>query len=188
MVQRCGWAGSDPLYVDYHDTEWGIPEHDDRKLFEMMILEGAQAGLSWITILRRREGYRRAFDNFDPAIVATYDDARVAELLQDTGIIRNRAKVRSAINNAQRYLAVQEGFGSFDAYLWRYVDGRPVTRASQAQLEIPAKTPLSDRISQDLSKRGFNFVGSTIVYAYLQACGVVDDHVPGCFKWSGNQI
>src|SRR6266511_1672406 len=146
-VQRCEWAGTDPLYVAYHDEEWGVPVHDDRKLFEMLVLEGAQAGLSWITILRRREGYRLAFDGFDPAVVAEYGDDRVAALLEDTGIIRNRAKVRSAINNARRFLEVQAEFGSFDAYIWRFVDGKPIRNAWQSLGEIPARTPLSDTIS-----------------------------------------
>lgn len=182
MVQRCGWAGTDPLYVTYHDHEWGVPEHDDRKLFEMLILEGAQAGLSWITILRRRDGYRRAFDDFDPAIVATYDEAKVDQLLQDTGIIRNRAKVRSAVNNARRFLEVQNEFGSFDAYIWRFVDGKPIINSWESMGQIPAKTPLSDQISKDLVGRGFNFVGSTIVYAHMQATGMVNDHVRSCFR------
>jgi DNA-3-methyladenine glycosylase I len=182
MVERCGWATSDPLYTAYHDSEWGVPEHNDRKLFEMLILEGAQAGLSWITILRRREGYRRAFDNFEPAIVAAYDDEKVAELLQDAGIIRNRLKVNSAIRNARAFLTIQEGSGSFDSYLWSFVEGKPVVNPRSALSAVPAKTSLSDAVSKDLVKRGFNFVGSTIVYAYLQATGVVNDHVETCFR------
>jgi DNA-3-methyladenine glycosylase I len=182
MVERCGWATSDPLYIAYHDVEWGVPEHDDRKLFEMLILEGAQAGLSWITILRRREGYRRAFDNFEPAIVAEYDEAKVAELLQNAGIIRNRLKVHSAIRNARAFLTLQEARGSFDNYIWSFVDGKPVFNSRPALSDVPAKTPLSDTISKDLIRRGFNFVGSTIVYAYLQATGVVNDHVETCFR------
>jgi len=182
MVERCGWATSDPLFVAYHDEEWGVPEHDDRKLFEMLILEGAQAGLSWITILRRREAYRRAFDNFDAAVVATYDDTKAAQLLQDLGIIRNRLKIKSTITNARSFLAVREERGSFDAYLWSFVDGRPVVNARPALSAVPARTPLSDAISKDLSRRGFSFVGSTIVYAYLQATGVVNDHVQTCFR------
>jgi DNA-3-methyladenine glycosylase I len=183
MVVRCAWPGVDPLYVAYHDDEWGVPVHDDRKLFEMLILEGAQAGLSWITILRRREGYRRAFDGFDPAVVAKYDEAKVAELLQDTGIIRNRAKVRSAINNAQRFLAVQAEFGSFDRYIWGFVDGTPIQNARAGMGDIPAKTPLSDAIGKDLGTRGFNFVGSTIMYAHMQATGMVNDHIVECFRY-----
>ncbi|MFN8637749.1 MAG: DNA-3-methyladenine glycosylase I [Chloroflexota bacterium] len=182
MIQRCGWATSDPLYVEYHDHEWGVPEHDDRKLFEMLILEGAQAGLSWITILRRRDNYRRAFDNFDPALVAGYDDTKAAALLQDSGIIRNRLKIRSTIANAQQYLAIQHERGSFDAYLWSFVDGQPVVQARSGLGDVPAKTALSDTISKDLKRRGFTFVGSTIVYAYLQATGVVNDHVQSCFR------
>jgi DNA-3-methyladenine glycosylase I len=183
MTVRCAWAGTDPLYVAYHDEEWGVPLHDDRKLFEMLILEGAQAGLSWITILRRREGYRQAFDGFDPAVVAEYGEERIAELLQDTGIIRNRQKVRSAVNNAQRFLEVQAEFGSFDAYIWGFVDGKPIQNAWRGMGDIPARTPLSDAVSKDLVKRGFNFVGSTIVYAHMQATGMVNDHVVDCFRY-----
>lgn len=181
-MERCGWATSDPLYIAYHDDEWGVPEHDDRKLFEMLILEGAQAGLSWITILKRRDSYRQAFDNFDPATVAAYDDAKAEQLLQDIGIIRNRAKIRSTITNARRYLEIQAEFGSFDRYLWAFVDGQPVLADWTTLAGVPAKTELSDRISKDLKKRGFSFVGSTIVYAYLQATGVVNDHIQTCFR------
>ncbi len=170
------------MYVAYHDTEWGVPVHDDRRLFEMLVLEGAQAGLSWITILRRREGYRRAFAGFDPEAVAGYDEAKAAELLQDTGIIRNRLKVRSAINNARRFLEVQAEFGSFDAYIWRFVDGKPIQNVWRSMEEIPAKTPVSDAVSKDLVKRGFTFVGSTIMYAHMQATGMVNDHVRDCFR------
>jgi DNA-3-methyladenine glycosylase I len=183
MTVRCAWAGTDPLYVAYHDQEWGVPLHDDRKLFEMLILEGAQAGLSWITILRRREGYRRAFDGFDPAVVAGYGEEKIAALLEDTGIIRNRQKVRSAVNNAKRFLEVQAEFGSFDAYIWGFVDGKPIQNAWTGMGDIPAKTPLSDAISKDLIKRGFNFVGSTIMYAHMQATGMVNDHVVDCFRY-----
>ena len=183
MTVRCAWAGTDPLYVAYHDEEWGVPLHDDRKLFEMLILEGAQAGLSWITILRRREGYRRAFDGFDPGVVAGYGEEKIAELLDDTGIIRNRQKVRSAVNNAQRFLELQAEFGSFDAYIWGFVDGTPIQNARKSMGDIPAKTPLSDAVSKDLVKRGFNFVGSTIVYAHMQATGMVNDHVVDCFRY-----
>jgi len=185
MVERCGWATSDPLYIAYHDDEWGVPEHDDRKLFEMLILEGAQAGLSWITILKRRDGYRRAFDNFDPATVAAYDDVKVEQLLQDTGIIRNRAKIRSTITNARQFLAIQAEAGSFDRYLWAFVEGQPVVNAWAGLGTVPASTPLSDQISKDLKRRGFSFVGSTIIYAYLQATGVVNDHVRTCFRSEG---
>ena len=183
MTVRCAWAGNDPLYVVYHDEEWGVPLHDDCKLFEMLILEGAQAGLSWITILKRREGYRRAFDGFDPAVVAEYGEEKVAELLQDSGIIRNQQKVRSAVNNAQRFLEVQAEFGSFDAYIWGFVDGKPIQNERTGMGDIPAKTPLSDAVSKDLVKRGFNFVGSTIMYAHMQATGMVNDHVVDCFRY-----
>jgi DNA-3-methyladenine glycosylase I len=184
MTVRCAWAGTDPLYVAYHDEEWGVPVHDDRKLFEMLILEGAQAGLSWITILRRREGYRRAFEGFDPAVVAEYGEEKIAELLQDTGIVRNRQKVRSAISNARQFLAIQAELGSFDAYIWQFVGGKPIQNARHGMGDIPAKTPLSDAISKDLVKRGFSFVGSTIVYAHMQATGMVNDHVTECFRYS----
>jgi DNA-3-methyladenine glycosylase I len=181
-LKRCEWAGADPLYVEYHDVEWGVPEHDDRKLFEMLVLEGAQAGLSWITILRKRENYRLAFDGFDPRIVAAYDDAKVAALLQDSGIVRNRLKIASTVNNARHFLEVQDEFGSFDAYIWRFVGGTPKKNAWKSIAEIPAKTPESDALSKDLLKRGFKFVGSTICYAHMQATGMVNDHVEGCFR------
>lgn len=183
MTRRCEWAGADPLYVAYHDSEWGVPEHDDRKLFEMLVLEGAQAGLSWITILRKREGYRRAFDGFDPRAVAEYGPDKVSELLADAGIVRNRLKVQSTIANARAFLAVQEEFGSFDAYVWRFVDGRPKKNTWRSIGEIPAKTAESDAMSKDLIKRGFRFVGSTICYAHMQATGMVNDHVVECFRY-----
>lgn len=179
---RCPWAGTDPLYMAYHDTEWGVPVHDDRTLFEFLILEGAQAGLSWITILRKREAYRRAFDNFDPAIVAAYDEARIAALLADPGIVRNRLKVRAAIRNAQAFLRVQQAFGSFDAYVWGFVGHRPIVNAWTSLSEIPAETDTSRALSKDLKRRGFTFVGPTIVYAYMQAVGMVDDHLVTCFR------
>lgn len=182
-IVRCAWAGNDPLYQSYHDLEWGTPLHDDRLLFEFLILEGAQAGLSWITILRKREAYRRAFAGFDPAVVASFDDAKVAELLANPGIVRNRLKVASAVGNARALLAVQEEFGSFDAYLWRFVDGRPVRNAWSRVTDVPARTPLSDNISRDLKSRGFNFIGSTICYAFMQAAGMVNDHTTNCFRW-----
>ena len=182
MPQRCEWAGEDPLYVAYHDSEWGVPVHDDRKLFEMLVLEGAQAGLSWITVLRRREGYRRAFAGFDPEVVARYDEAKAAQLLQEPGIIRNRLKVQSAINNARRFLEVQAQFGSFDAYVWQFVDGKPIQNAWRSLDEIPAKSPISDALSKDLVLRRFSFVGSTIMYAHMQATGMVNDHVQSCFR------
>lgn len=179
---RCGWSQGDPLYIEYHDTEWGIPVHDDRRLFEFLILEGAQAGLSWITILRKRESYREAFDGFDPAKVARYDDKRLSRLLENPGIVRNKLKLASAVKNARAFLAIQKEHGSFDRYLWQYVDGKPVASRFRSLSEVPASTPLSDQLSKDLKRRGFNFVGSTIMYAYLQATGVVNDHLVGCFR------
>ena len=177
---RCPWAGSDPLYVAYHDGEWGVPSHDDRHLFEMLVLEGAQAGLSWITVLRKREGYRKAFAGFDPVRVARFGPRDVERLLGDPGIVRNRLKVESAIGNAKVFLALQEEAGSFAAWLWAFVDGKPVASAVREMREVPAKTPLAERISKELLKRGFRFVGPTIVYAYLQAVGVVNDHLASC--------
>ena len=179
---RCPWATSDPLYVPYHDEEWGVPLHDERRLFEMLVLEGAQAGLSWLTILRRREAYRRAFDRFDPRVVARYGPPEVERLLSDAGIIRNRLKIESAINNARAFLAVQEEFGSFDGYIWRFVDGRPTRNAWTKLEEVPAQTPVSNALSRDLRKRGFTFVGPTICYAHMQATGMVNDHLVGCFR------
>jgi len=179
---RCGWCGTDPLYVAYHDTEWGVPEHDDRLLFEFLILEGAQAGLSWITILRKREAYRRAFAGFDAEKVARFGPRQVARLLADAGIVRNRLKIEAAINNAQRFLAVQEEFGSFDEYVWRFVDGRPIVNRWKTLKQVPASTPASDALSKDLKARGFKFVGSTICYAHMQATGMVNDHLAGCFR------
>jgi DNA-3-methyladenine glycosylase I len=182
MTTRCQWAGSDPLYVAYHDLEWGVPVHDDRTLFEFLVLEGAQAGLSWSTILKKRAAYRAAFDGFDPALVAVYDDARVAELLANPGIVRNRAKIASAIKNAQAFLAVQQEFGSFDAYIWQFVGGRPIQNAWRSLAEVPAETAASQAMSKDLKKRGFNFVGPTICYAHMQATGMVNDHTIDCFR------
>lgn len=182
MTNRCPWAGDDPLYVAYHDEEWGVPVHDDRTLFEFLILEGAQAGLSWSTILNKREGYRRAFDNFDPQKVAAYDEAKIAALLQNPGIVRNRLKVRSAVQNAQAFLDVQEEFGSFDAYIWRFVDGQPIQNRWQELTQVPAETDESRAMSKALKKRGFNFVGPTIMYAYMQAVGLVNDHLVSCFR------
>lgn len=180
---RCAWTGADPLYRDYHDLEWGVPVHDDRLLFEFLILEGAQAGLSWITVLRKRESYRAAFGGFDPAIVARFDEAKQAELLQNPGIIRNRLKIASTISNAHAFLQVQEQFGSFDAYLWRFVEGRPIQNRWRSISEVPASTAVSDTMSRDLKKRGFRFVGSTICYAMMQAVGMVNDHTTDCFRW-----
>ncbi|CAG0951984.1 DNA-3-methyladenine glycosylase 1 [Methylophilaceae bacterium] len=180
-MHRCAWPRT-PLDIDYHDNEWGVPVHDDHKLFEFLTLEGAQAGLSWHTILQKRPRYREVFDAFDPEKVALYDDARVAELLGDAGIVRNRLKIAAAINNARRFLQVQSEFGSFDAYLWRFVDGRPIVNQWRAHTEIPAKTPCSDALSKDLGKRGFKFVGSTICYAMMQAIGMVNDHTVDCYR------
>jgi DNA-3-methyladenine glycosylase I len=179
---RCPWAGADPLYVAYHDREWGRPVRDDRVLFEFLLLEGAQAGLAWITILRKREGYRRAFAGFDPRRVARFTAARRRALMKDPGIVRNRLKIASAVTNAQAFLDVQREFGSFSRYLWGFTGGRPQVNRPRSLKEVPASTPLSDRISRDLKQRGFRFVGSTIVYAYLQAVGVVDDHLIGCHR------
>ena len=180
--KRCAWSGTDPLYVAYHDEEWGVPVHDDRVLFEFLVLEGAQAGLSWITVLRKRDAYRRAFDGFDPRKVARYDERKVAAQLADAGIVRNRAKIASAIKNAKAFLDVQEEFGSFDAYQWRFVDGRPVQNRRRTVREIPPRNPQSDAMSKDLKARGFSFVGSTIIYAHMQAIGMVNDHVVDCFR------
>jgi DNA-3-methyladenine glycosylase I len=180
--KRCAWAGTDPLYVAYHDAEWGVPLHDDRVLFEFLVLEGAQAGLSWSTILRKRDAYRRAFDRFDPQKVARYNKRKVSALLADAGIVRNRAKIESAIKNAKAFLEVQEEFGSFDAYQWRFVDGRPLQNHWRAIREIPAQTVQSDAMSKDLKSRGFSFVGSTIIYAHMQAVGMVNDHLTDCFR------
>ncbi|HCB50952.1 MAG TPA: DNA-3-methyladenine glycosylase I [Chloroflexi bacterium] len=184
MVIRCEWAGGDPLMEKYHDEEWGIPKRDDRRLFEDLVLDGAQAGLSWITILRKRKNYREAFDNFDPAKVAAYDEAKIEELLSNPGIIRNRQKINSAIKNAQAYLKVQEEFGSFDAYIWGFVGGKPIQNNWQTMSELPAKTELSEAISKDLKKRSFSFVGPTIIYAFMQAVGMVNDHTVDCFRYN----
>jgi DNA-3-methyladenine glycosylase I len=180
--KRCGWQGNDPLYVAYHDTEWGVPVHDDRLLFEFLVLEGAQAGLSWLTILRKRDNYRRAFAGFDPEKVARFDRRKIERLLADPGIVRNRLKVESAVSNARAFLAVQNEFGSFDAYQWRFVGGLPIRNRFRNLGEVPARTPLSDAFSKDLRGRGFRFVGSTIVYAHMQAVGMVNDHLVGCFR------
>ena len=184
-LNRCAWGATDPLYVKYHDEEWGVPlKGDDSALFARVCLEGAQAGLSWITILRKRENYRVAFDGFDPAVVARYDEAKVAELLANAGIVRNRLKIAATINNAHKFLDVQREFGSFSDYLWGYVDGKPIQNQWRSLSEIPAETELSKRISKDLQKRGFKFVGSTICYAMLQAVGLVNDHTVECFRHS----
>lgn len=183
-LTRCAWAGNDPLYVQYHDEEWGVPVHDDRKLFEFLILEGAQAGLSWITILRKRPAYRQAYSDFDPTIVASYDDTKIAELLANPGIVRNRLKIQASIGNAQAFLRVQKEWGSFDAYLWQYVDGQPIQNSWRSLAQIPAKTPLAEALSKDLVRRGFRFVGPTIVYAHMQAVGMVNDHTIDCFRYA----
>lgn len=185
-LPRCAWVDlSKPDYVAYHDHEWGVPVHDDRKLFEFIVLESAQAGLSWYTILRKREHYRAAFDAFDPAKIACYDAAKVEALLGNTGIIRNRLKVLATINNAQRFLEVQAAFGSFAAYLWQFVDGKPILNHWRTQAECPSTSPVSDALSKDLQQRGFQFMGSTVCYAYMQAIGMVNDHALDCFRRNG---
>jgi DNA-3-methyladenine glycosylase I len=182
---RCFWVDlSKPHYVKYHDEEWGVPVHDDRLHFEMLILEGAQAGLSWETILRKRQNYRNAFAEFDPTVVARFTDARLQKLLEDPGIVRNRLKIAGAVKNATAFLTVQKEFGSFDAYVWRFVGGRPVRRNPRSRADVPAKTPESDALSADLKRRDFTFVGSTIIYAYMQATGLVNDHTADCFRCS----
>ena len=180
---RCGWCGDDPLYVTYHDEEWGVPVYDDRTIFEFLILEGAQAGLSWSTILKKREGYRRAFDDFDVEKIARYDGIKISALLTDPGIVRNQLKIGSAVTNAQAFLKLQDEWGSFSEYFWSFVDGRPIQNAWRTLAEIPAKTPLADTISKDLKNRGFRFVGPTIVYAHMQATGMVNDHLVDCFRY-----
>ncbi len=184
MKLRCEWATTDPLYIDYHDNEWGVPEHDDRKLFELLILEGAQAGLSWLTILRKRDSYRKAFDDFDAKKMAEYDERKVEELLSNNGIVRNRLKIVAAIQNAKAFLAIRQEFGSFDAYVWQFVGGKLKKNAWKTLKEIPSKTLQSDAMSKDLTKRGFKFVGSTICYAFMQATGMVNDHTVDCFRYN----
>lgn len=179
---RCGWAGEDPTYVAYHDREWGVPVYDDRTLFEFLVLEGAQAGLSWITILRKREAYRKAFAGFDPQKVARFDAKKVESLLKDPGIVRNRLKVESAVENARAFLELQAKVGSFSDYQWAFVDGKPLQNRYASLKEVPARTPVSDALSKDLKKRGFTFVGSTIIYAHMQAVGMVNDHVNDCWR------
>lgn len=181
--KRCSWATTE-LYKEYHDSEWGKPVHDDRKLFEMLILEGMQAGLSWLTILNKRMGFRQAFDNFDYHKIALYDEAKIEELMQNANIVRNRLKIKSAITNARQFINIQEEYGSFDAFIWSYVDHKPIHNHFKSEAEIPAATPLSDKISKDLKKRGFKFVGSTIVYAYMQAIGIVNDHAQSCYLYA----
>jgi DNA-3-methyladenine glycosylase I len=180
---RCEWGTSSELYIEYHDTEWGVPVHDEQKLFEFLILEGAQAGLSWSTILNKRQAYLQAFDRFEPARVASYDDEKVQALLSNSGIVRNRLKIQAAIQNARAFLAVQDEYGSFDSYIWQFVEGKPIQNSWKILQEIPATTKESDAMSKELKKRGFTFVGSTICYAFMQAVGMVNDHVVDCFRW-----
>ncbi len=183
-VSRCGWATNDPLYIAYHDREWGTPLRDDRGLFELLLLEGAQAGLSWITVLRKRENYRAAFDNFEPSMVAQYGERKLARLLEDPGIIRNRRKIEAAVVNAKAVIEVQRNFGSFDAYIWQFVNRTRLQNARRSLGDIPSSTRESDAMSKDLKKRGFKFVGTTICYAFMQATGMVNDHIVGCFRYA----
>ena len=183
VKQRCKWAGTDPLYIEYHDNEWGIPLHDDRKLFELLILEGMQAGLSWITILKKRQSYRKAFNNFDAEQIASYDSNKIVQLLSNKGIIRNRLKIEAAVQNARAFLSVQKEFDSFDTYIWQFIDGKPIKNAWKTQEEIPSKTDESIDMSIDLKKRGFKFAGPTICYAFMQAVGMVNDHTVDCFRY-----
>ena len=180
-IKRCSWASSDPLYVDYHDNEWGVPVHDDRLLFEIINLEGAQAGLSWITVLKKRKRYREVFDNFEAEKIINYDHEKISTLLLDPGIIRNKLKVNAVKTNAEAFLQIQEEFGSFDKYIWQFVDFKSKINSFESLSEVPAKTEISDKMSKDLKKRGFKFTGSTICYAFMQACGMVNDHVVDCF-------
>lgn len=183
-LNRCPWCGTDELYVRYHDEEWGIPVHDDKKHFEFLVLESAQAGLSWLTILRKRENYRKAYDGFDVEKVAQYDENKINELLQNSGIIRNRRKIEASINNARQFLKVQKEFGSFDNYIWSFVDYKPVVNCWENIHQLPARSELSDRVSKDLKSRGFKFLGSTIIYAHLQATGLINDHLVSCFRYN----
>jgi DNA-3-methyladenine glycosylase I len=180
---RCSWCHGVDIYIDYHDNEWGVPVHDDRELFEMLMLEGAQAGLSWITVLKKREGYRKAFDNFDAKKVAKYTDRKLEKLRENPAIIRNKLKIASARTNAKLFLEAQKEFGSFDQYIWQFVGGKPIKNKFEEMTDVPATTPESDAMAKDLKKRGFKFVGSTICYAYMQACGMVNDHITNCHKW-----
>src|SRR5262245_29999807 len=182
-MNRCAWAGSDPLYVTYHDEEWGVPAHDDRHLFEMLILEGAQAGLSWITILRKRAAYRKAFANFDPAKAAKFDARKIEQLMRDEGIVRNRLKIEGAVRNARAFLDIRREAGSFDRYIWQFTGGTPIQNSRKTMKDVPPTTPESDAMSKDLKKRGFTFVGSTICYAFMQATGMVNDHTVDCFRY-----
>ncbi|MFA3782140.1 DNA-3-methyladenine glycosylase I [Melioribacteraceae bacterium 4301-Me] len=183
MTKRCAWCGDDPLYIEYHDYEWGTPVHNDIKLFEMLILEGAQAGLSWITILRKRNNYRKAFDNFDPLKIANYNSKKINKLLSNKGIIRNKLKIEAAIHNAQAFIKVKEEFGSFDNYIWQFTNYKPIINQWKSIREIPSKTTVSDIMSKELRKRGFKFVGSTICYSFMQAVGMINDHTIDCFRY-----
>lgn len=183
-VSRCSWCGSDPLYVKYHDEEWGVPIHNDKKLFEFLLLEGFQAGLSWLTILKKRRNFRKAFDNFNFNKIANYDKYKINFLMQDSGIIRNQLKINSAVTNAKAFIAIREEFGTFSKYIWSFVEGKPINNKFKTIKELPARTELSDLISKDLKKRGFNFVGSTIIYAHMQATGMVNDHLISCFRYN----
>jgi DNA-3-methyladenine glycosylase I len=183
MISRCAWSTSDPLYIKYHDKEWGKPLHNDRKLFEFLILEGAQAGLNWLMVLKKRENYRKAFDNFDPVKIAKYNQRKINSLLNNEGIIRNKIKIQSAIQNAKTFLKVQDEFGSFNKYIWQFTDGKTIQNSWDNIKNIPATSPVSDVMSKDLKKRGFNFVGSTICYAFMQATGIVNDHTKDCFRY-----
>ena len=187
-MNRCGWCESDDLYIKYHDDEWGVPVHDDRLHFEFLVLESAQSGLSWITILRKRENYREAYDNFVPEIVAQYGEEKVMELLSNAGIIRNRRKIEASINNAKRFIEIQNEFGSFDKYIWSFVDNKPVVNNYEKLSEIPAISELSDQVSKDFKKRGFKFLGSITIYSHLQAVGVINDHIDSCFKKVGEIV
>ncbi len=186
--QRCPWCLKSDTYIRYHDEEWGVPVHDDRIHFEFLVLEGAQAGLSWSTILNKRIGYQKNFSAFDPGKVARYTHARIEKILQDPGIVRNRLKVQATVNNARRFLEVQEEFGTFDAYVWRFVNGKPIVNKRRNMKEVPASTPVSDALSKDLIQRGFKFVGSTIIYAHLQACGLVNDHLTVCYRYAETRL
>jgi len=184
MKKRCAWVSNDPLYIEYHDKEWGVPVFDDETLFEFLVLESFQAGLSWITILKKRENFRQAFNGFDYQKIARYTDNKLIELSENTGIVRNKLKIKATVTNAQSFIKVQEEFGSFSTYIWSFVDGKPIKNAFETREEVPATTELSDKISKDLKKRGFKFVGSTIVYAFMQAVGIVNDHTADCFRYN----
>lgn len=187
-MNRCPWCGDNELYVKYHDEEWGVPVHDDIKHFEFLVLESAQAGLSWLTILKKRENYRKAYDRFDPVKVAKYRNDKIEELMSNPGIIRNRKKIEASINNAKRFLEIQKEFGSFDNYIWAFVDNKPIVNQWKDISEVPANTPLSDGISKDLKRRGFKFLGTTIVYSHIQATGLVNDHIASCFRFNSLQL